>query len=175
MAHTSWFGIELSYLYGTLLDGIVRQTRCSHRARDILHDALVRYATAASASHIETPHLYLRRIVGSALADHYRLERRYIALPEEDGDTALIRQGETRVPSPEEIADMRQRLAQLQAVLQALPPKCREVFWLLRIEGMSHEEIATRLGISRKTVEGHVARALVRLVALRRHIGTDLG
>lgn len=57
VAHTSWFGIELSYLYGTLLDGIVRQTRCSHRARDILHDALVRYATAASASHIETPQI----------------------------------------------------------------------------------------------------------------------
>lgn len=58
---------------------------------------------------------------------------------------------------------LRQRLQHLQKIIERLPPRCREVFWLLRVEGYTQPEIAERMGISLKTVEGHVARALVLL------------
>ncbi len=62
---------------------------------------------------------------------------------------------------------MQQRLEQVQAVLNCLPARCGEVFWLFRIEGLRQGEIASRLGISVNMVERHVMRAMVDLRALR--------
>lgn len=44
--------------------------------------------------------------------------------------------------------------------LEALPEKCREVFKLNRFEGMKYGEIAGHLGISVKTVEAQMSKAL---------------
>lgn len=46
------------------------------------------------------------------------------------------------------------------AVRNALPPKCREIFLLSRMEEMSNAEISAHLGISIKTVENQIGRAL---------------
>jgi len=45
-----------------------------------------------------------------------------------------------------------------------LPERCREVFTLRRIHGVSQKEIAARLGISEKTVENQSVLALRRCV-----------
>lgn len=44
--------------------------------------------------------------------------------------------------------------------LQALPEKCREIFMLNRFEGLKYGEIAEKLGISVKTVETQMSKAL---------------
>jgi len=44
-----------------------------------------------------------------------------------------------------------------------LPDKCREVFLLSREEHLSHKEISSRLGISERTVDDHISRALKKL------------
>ena len=51
----------------------------------------------------------------------------------------------------------------LLAALEALPPQCREVFALSRFEQLSYREIADTLGISQKTVEHQIGKALSRL------------
>jgi len=48
------------------------------------------------------------------------------------------------------------------AVLR-LPPQCRTVFQLSRLEGLKYQEIANQLGISIKTVETQMTRALKQL------------
>lgn len=48
-----------------------------------------------------------------------------------------------------------------------LPPKCLEVFLLSRVEELSNAEISRQLGISAKTVENQITRALK---ILRRHL-----
>ena len=52
---------------------------------------------------------------------------------------------------------------QLTDTVERLPEKCRLVFKLSRSEGLSHKEIASRLGIAKKTVESHLSRALSSL------------
>ena len=47
--------------------------------------------------------------------------------------------------------------------VQNLPPKCRSVFELSRTEYKSNKDIAAELGISEKTVENHLTKALKRL------------
>ena len=54
---------------------------------------------------------------------------------------------------------------QIDKIVQSLPKKCRNVFELSRYEMKSHREIADILGISEKTVENHITKAL-RLIKL---------
>ena len=53
--------------------------------------------------------------------------------------------------------------AAVDAAVAALPPRCREVFLLSRVDGVRQAEIAARLGISLKAVEAHITRALREL------------
>ena len=49
---------------------------------------------------------------------------------------------------------------QIYDALQALPDKCREIFSMNRFYGMKYSEIAEKLGISIKTVETQMSKAL---------------
>ena len=57
--------------------------------------------------------------------------------------------------------------SELQAVvdksLEKLPPRCREIFELSRFEGLKNQEIAEKLGLSKRTVELQVSNALKQL------------
>jgi RNA polymerase sigma-70 factor (ECF subfamily) len=165
-----WFGIDLQWAYGNLLPVIFQQTRCRHSAYDVLHDALLRYALIAESDSIRQPHAYLRSIVSSVIIDNHRDMSRFVSINTENTEqsdpsginlTPLM--PENFAPSAEHLADLQQRLTALQTIIAALPNKCREVFWLYRIEGHSQREIAQRLGISLKMVEAHMARAMMSL------------
>ncbi|MCU4154657.1 RNA polymerase sigma-70 factor [Carboxylicivirga sp. A043] len=54
-------------------------------------------------------------------------------------------------------------ITELHAALDSLPPKCKEVFLLNKIEGFKQKEIAEKLDISIKAVEKHIAVAKVKL------------
>lgn len=49
---------------------------------------------------------------------------------------------------------------QIKTAMNTLPPRCREVFRLSRMEGKSYKEIASGLDISVKTVENQMGKAL---------------
>lgn len=50
--------------------------------------------------------------------------------------------------------------SRIQQALDKLPPKCREVFENSRFEGKKYKEISESMGISVKTVEVHMTKAL---------------
>ena len=51
----------------------------------------------------------------------------------------------------------------IQNALDALPEACRKIFLLSRMDGLKYHEIAEKLGISEKTVETQMSRALKSL------------
>ena len=62
----------------------------------------------------------------------------------------------------EEIVNSHQELARLVEVVAELPRRCRQVFTLRRVYGLSQREIANKLGIAENTVEQLLARAVRR-------------
>jgi RNA polymerase sigma factor (sigma-70 family) len=55
----------------------------------------------------------------------------------------------------------RERAEQLLRCLQELPPACRQVVNLHRLEGMAQREVAARLGFSERMVRRYVSYAMV--------------
>ncbi len=62
----------------------------------------------------------------------------------------------------DEIVNSHQELALLSEVIAELPKRSRRVFTLRRVYGLSQREISEKLGISEKTVEQMLARAVRR-------------
>ena len=54
---------------------------------------------------------------------------------------------------PEHAYASRQRFEMIAAVVDSLPPRCREAFILVKFDGLTHAETAARMGIAVKTVE----------------------
>ena len=52
---------------------------------------------------------------------------------------------------------------EIDAAIESLSPKCREVFRMSHIEGLSNREISEQLGITLSTVENHIYNALKQL------------
>lgn len=66
-------------------------------------------------------------------------------------------------PSPERVLERQETAERLNAAVDALPERTREVFTLKRDANLSYHEIAVLLGISRNTVGVHMYRALKQL------------
>ncbi len=49
---------------------------------------------------------------------------------------------------------------EIELAINSLPEKCRQIFELNRMEGLKYAEIAEKLGISVKTVEAQMSKAL---------------
>lgn len=162
-----WHGIDLHWAYADLLPGIYRRTHCLHHAYDILHDALIRFALTRNPRRQEQPHAYLRIIVRNLLTDSYHEKARRVSLPEEENAAVFALTNQPFAPSAEHLADIQQRLHMLQAIIDRLPPRCRETFWLFRIEGLPQQEIAAQLGISLNMVQRHIMRAMLDLLEAR--------
>lgn len=51
-------------------------------------------------------------------------------------------------------------LSEVSSYLSPLPKRCREIFWLSRIENLSNDEIAEKFCISKRSVENQLTIAL---------------
>jgi RNA polymerase sigma-70 factor (ECF subfamily) len=64
--------------------------------------------------------------------------------------------------SPERHTGADQELQTLANAFNRLPPRCREVVWMRKVEGKSQKEIAAELSIGESMVEKHLAKAVRR-------------
>ena len=77
-------------------------------------------------------------------------------------------------PSAEDEVIARQELAILIDAVRDLPPRRRQIFVLYRGHGLTMREIAERLGISQKTVQKQVSRAMIHCEARIRTAGREI-
>jgi RNA polymerase sigma factor (sigma-70 family) len=128
---------------------------------DLVQEAFSRI-WAAEFAPIRNGRAYLFATVRHLLAEYARRSRIVpIELLGEIDSLNLI----SDEPGPERRVSARQELERLQAIVALLPLQCRRVFELLKFEGLSHRDVAQRMGLSEKTVENHLTRALARIGA----------
>lgn len=73
--------------------------------------------------------------------------------------------------NPEKLAEMAQYEERLQSVIASLPDGGREVFLMNRLEDLTYQEIADRLGLSVKAIEKRMSKVL-RII--REQLGVDI-
>ena len=126
---------------------------------DLVQEAFARI-WAADLAAIRNGRAYLYATVRHLLAEYARRSRIVpIELLGEIDSLNLI----SEEPGPERRVGARQELDRLRAIVAALPEQCRRVFELRKFDGLSHREVAARMGLSEKTVENHLTRALARI------------
>jgi len=156
-----WFAREI-LVHEAALESFLRRAWSRHdEIHDLRQEAYVRVYEAAARSRPVTPRAFLFTTARHLVTD--RLRRGRVVSIEPVGDPASLNVLLDEV-SPDRRLDAHQILHRLAAAFDRLPPRCREVVWLRRVEELPQKEVAARLGISQKTVEKQVAKG-VRLLA----------
>lgn len=128
---------------------------------DMCQDVLVRTYEAAQIRIPEPAKPYVFSVARNLLIN--RLKREQIISIEavadiEDVDVA------TEEPGPDRTVAARQELKRLRLALDRLPGRWRDAVVMRKIDGLSRQEIAARMGLAESTVAQHLANGIDALI-----------
>ncbi|MEG0966270.1 MAG: RNA polymerase sigma factor [Pseudomonas sp.] len=129
-------------------------------ASDLVQETFLRLAQLENLESVLRGPSYLFRVAHNLMIDHYR---RYGEKRFDTDATAFFDTLVDETSRPEEQAIGSLELEHLESLLERMPPRTRDVFLLLRVEGMTHKETARYLRISTSSVQKHMAMALARI------------
>ena len=127
---------------------------------DLVSEALTRTYAAEDWRRITNGRSYLFTIARNLVFDAAR--RQKIVAFETVADLDALGLVDAQ-PSAEAVLTTRDELRVLQAAVERLPPRAREVFLLRRVENLSQRQVGERLNLSVSTVEGHFTKAIAAL------------
>lgn len=127
---------------------------------DVVQDTYLRLYRAKVDGKLDHPKAYLYTTARNAALDRCR-RGRLIAF-ESFATTDDSRHLEEPMPTAEEFSDRDRELALLTEAIRALPERCRTILVLRKHHGLSHREIADRLGISPHTVNAQITVAMIK-------------
>nr|WP_314571068.1 sigma-70 family RNA polymerase sigma factor [uncultured Pseudomonas sp.] len=130
-------------------------------ADDLAQDTFVRIIRSRNpVAELKQPLAYLATIANSLLVNRWRrlaVERAYAE--------ALATQPEHVELSAEQRYLLIETLTEIDALLQGLSPRVREIFLLSQLDGMTYKQIAAQLGLSVNQVQKSMLKAFSRCYA----------
>jgi len=156
--------------YGELTAFVRRKVRCHALAADIVQETWLKVAALDPGETVDNPRAYLYRVAGNLATDRLRQDRarsRHMVpgAPPEDVPS--------REPPADAVVQGREEIDILQAALRDLPDVHRRAFLLYKGQGLSMKEVAATLGLSPRTVEKHIAKAMVHCRRRLREAGRE--
>ena len=130
---------------------------------DVVQEMYARIVSQPSLEAIKYPRQYAFQTATAIMIDHLRRSRVISINAAGNLDQLEI---STPEATPEQQLEFREEIAAVAQLLALLPERTREVLILRRVEGLSQQETAQRLGISIKTVEKHMSQGVAALMAL---------
>lgn len=128
---------------------------------DVIQETYARLVTLSSVDHITNPRAYFFRAALSVVITE--VQRAPVVSFESLAEIERLNI-EANELAPDVQAEYKEELRLVTEAILQLPPKCREVFVLRKVQGLSQRETAEKLGLSESTVEKHVGRGTRHLV-----------
>jgi len=150
--------------YGTLRARATRLLGNGDLADDALQDTWLRLNGRPSDGPVRNPGSYLLRAVINIAVDIVRKQGRMLP----SSDVEELFDLADPAPGPEQVTSGRSELDELRRQIDRLPPRQRDVILLVHWEGVEQKEVAQRLGISLRTVEGDLKKAHDTLIARKK-------
>jgi RNA polymerase sigma factor (sigma-70 family) len=156
----AWFVREILAHEGALVSYLVRAWPARDDIHDLRQETYLRVYEAAAKERPRSAKAFLFATARHLLIDRLRRQRVVSFEPGWDLNDldALVDE-----ISPERCAGAGEELRALAVAFDLLPPRCREVVWMRRVEEQSQKEVAARLGIGEAMVEKHIAKGMRRL------------
>jgi RNA polymerase sigma factor (sigma-70 family) len=133
-------------------------------AEELVQEAVLRlHVYTREGGKIVDREAFLMRTVLNLAVDAHRRGHGDRYEPDRVEDLDLV----DLAPSADEVLQAEQRLLRYKEALDQVSERTREIFFMHRLQGFTHAEIAHRLGISVSAVEKHVASA-VTVLAIER-------
>jgi RNA polymerase sigma-70 factor (family 1) len=151
-------GCELLFrrYHKVLCSHAVRIVYSKEIAEDLVSDVFFKFWKTKAYQSVTTSYrFYLFRCIRNEAYNYLRLEFKKL-----DGIETAEAQESSRSQRPDHITQFEEVLTRVEVLVESLPPQCRKVFLLNRFEGYKYKDIADELGISVKTVEVHMSKAL---------------
>jgi RNA polymerase sigma factor (sigma-70 family) len=127
---------------------------------DLIQDAYARLCSVRLET-IGNGRSYLFTVVRNLLVEQARRAR--IVPMERLGEIDALRIP-SEEPGPDRRVGAQLELERLEHIIASLPDQCRRAFRLQKFHSFSQREIALEMNIAEKTVEKHLASALVRIL-----------
>jgi len=124
---------------------------------DVIQESFYRISNLKDVSHIRSGRAYLFTTARMIILE--RVRRSKIVSIDTIAELEKL-QIPIDAASPEDEAISRNYLEKINSIIDDLPDRCRKVFRMRKIEGLSQREVATRLGLAEHTVENDVAKGL---------------
>ena len=150
--------------YDRLRTQLARRLGSVDRANDALQDTWIRLQAGGAIGMVQRLRPYLLSIATNIALKRRLSERETVTI--DDARAALDLADDA--PDPERIAEARSEMLALDAALDELTPRRRDILLAARVKGMQLSEIARRHGISQRMVELELRSALM-------HCGQRLG
>jgi RNA polymerase sigma-70 factor (ECF subfamily) len=166
--HDGEAGLTAAYAshHAQLLRYVTARTGDRSEAEDVLQELWLRLKDANSGP-VANPLSYLYRMASNLVVDRLReRQRRHQREREWTGTIVDLSSGEAidEGPAADQMIEDRQRLLRLSQAINALPAGARRVLQRLKLDGLSHAEVARELGVSKSAIEKHMAVAMKHLI-----------
>lgn len=135
---------------------------------DVIQESYLRVWKAAASQRIRSTKAFLFTVARRLALDHVRHGR--VSPIESVGHLGALSVIEDKSDLIDDVG-RRERLELLAEAISTLPTRCREVFIVYKIHGLSRKDAAAQLGLSEKTVEVHTGRAMRHCEAFFRRKG----
>jgi len=159
----AWFVQEVLPLEATLMHFLRLSRRNKGDVEDLCHDVYIRVYEAAQKEIPQPVKPFVFAVARNLLINRAKREQIVSIEAVADLDALGIALDE---PGPDRSVIARQELHRLETALEQLPPRCRQVVVLSRIEGLTRNEIALRMNITESTVSAHLTDGMYALADL---------
>lgn len=151
----SWFRSIFDQYYESIRHFAYYKTGDVDLSDDIVQETFLKLWDMRSKVNNDTVKSLLYTIAGNIIKNHYKHLKVVYSF-----QVAVKGEMTSNPSSADESIRMDQLNKKLQEVLASLPDGQREVFLMNRIDGLTYEEIAARLGLSVKAIEKRMSEAL---------------